>query len=129
MDSNTKKYPDPLKGLRIPMYIFIPFGIIFTITCWTWMIKRQDSLLKEYHKVIKTSELGDKIIKIRQERGFSRYLLADESKIRFPDIFNDKKQNIAGEIEPFDSIYKKKDSDTIIVVRNGRKYYFWIWDR
>lgn len=111
---------------RSSNYYFAILGIIFMVAFLFWQSRRHKSIFKEYEEITKKTELSDKIFTILGERGYTRFKMADGGKYISNNIKNQKRELLGLEAKPFDSIYKKKDCDTILLVRNGHKYYFWI---
>lgn len=115
----------PVNFGRIYLMISIPVGIILSILFLVYMSNDRSYLLKNYPTIEKVTEISGRVSKVKLERGIFCIDFADGSRAKdMEKIYNEKKQSIAFFLKEYDSIYKKANTDTIIVNRYGISYYF-----
>lgn len=129
MNNNSK--PQSLFKLSLKILLIkLVLAILFFIVFFKLMSLNTKYLHKKYSNIEKSTSIRGKILKIYDDRGSTYYTLADGKRFWTNEriIKNINRKSLVGNAKPFDSIYKKKDCDTIMLVRNGQKYYFWIGD-
>ena len=118
MKKNKRKFAMIFFGVILPIVLFV---LIFILDS-----RYADSLRDEYKNIEYRDELNGIIESMKTRKGGVYLILENDMKVRFYPSHNYlyKKPNIDGFLNKGDKLFKPKNSDTLYVFRNGRKYYF-----
>lgn len=109
------------RGLRFFGFLFMMFVVMSVVG--TYLFKQfSDS----YEEVFFDRHFKGEVVRVINTRGFVYLTLRTKEKyvLRNTRNYNYKQSQLFGFLESGDMIEKKKDSDSIIVSRNGRDYLF-----
>jgi hypothetical protein len=121
----SMKTVKPTSFGRIYLMISIPVGIILSIIFWISMEKNRSYLIDNYPTIEKSTEISGRVSKVNLNRGLFAIDLSNGKRVKSMDDITDfKKHDIAFFLKEYDSIFKKANSDTIIVKRFRENYYF-----
>jgi hypothetical protein len=120
----------PTRFGRIYLMISIPVGIILSIIFWISMEKNRSYLIDNYPTIEKSTEISGRVTKVNLERGLFAIDLSNGTRAKdMENIYDDKKKSIAFFLKEYDSIIKTANSDTLIVKRHRKPYYFTLRNR
>lgn len=106
-------------------FIMIPIMIIFSIAVWINMIKNRSYLIDNYPTIEKSTEISGRVSKVNLNRGLFAIDVSNGTRAKsMENLYNNKKRSIASFLKEYDSIIKKANSDTVIVKRHRKPYYF-----
>jgi len=106
-------------------FIIVPIMILLSIGIWISMGKYRTYLINNYATIEKKTEISGKVTKVILEHGIFCIDLSNGMRVKtMENVYNYKKSSMAGFLKEYDSIIKKVDSDTIIVKRYRKPYYF-----
>jgi hypothetical protein len=106
-------------------FIMIPIVILIPIAFWIYMEKEGSYLIDNYRTIEKSTEINGRVTKVNLNRGLFAIDLSNGTRVKsMDDITNNKKHDIAFFLKEYDSVIKKANSDTVIVKRNRKPYYF-----
>lgn len=99
--------------------------ILLYVTIWIAMIKNRSYLINNYPTIEKSTEISSRVSKVNLNRGLFAIDLSNGTRVKtMDDITDNKNHDIAFFLQEYDSIIKKANSDTIIVKRHRKAYYF-----
>ena len=105
--------------------IMISIVILIPILFWISMEKEGSYLIENYPTIEKSTEISGRVTKVNLNRGLFAIDFADGRRAKtMDDITDNKKHDNAFFLKEYDSIIKKANSDTIIVKRHRKPYYF-----
>jgi hypothetical protein len=111
------------KRFKICYTIIALTSIIITI--WILIDRNRTFLINNYPTITKETEISGKVTKVNLNRGMFCIDLSNGKRVKsMEDITDFKKHDIAFFLNESDSIFKKANSDTIIVKRFRDTYYF-----
>lgn len=104
--------------------------IAFYITIWILMDRNRTYLINNYPTITKETEIRGKVTKVNLNHGIFCIDLSNGTRAKdMENIYDDKKKSIAFFLKEYDSIIKTANSDTLIVKRHRKPYYFTLRNR
>jgi hypothetical protein len=104
----------------------IMFIIILAIVISNKVDKQWEEKLKEYPPVKREQSINKTLISFFTEYGASYIITSDSTKFRIQNSVNYhyKNSSLGNFIQEEDSLVKRRNSDTLFIYRNDKKYYF-----
>lgn len=114
------------KSKNLIITIYVIFLIAFGIFIFSIQVNQLNSLKANYDVVNKNDSVYGVIKEMKTRKGGAFLTLSNKHKVSFYPSrnYSYKPAFIADFLKTGDSINKKKNSDTIFVIRNDKAYYF-----
>ena len=124
-----KEFNRTIKIFRKYWYYYV-FGLIIIaiimIVSVKLMDKRWQRIYKEYPSVNRDQALNDRVLDLFTSRGFCYILTKDSVKYSLSAYENPDYENyyLMDFLQEGDSLVKKRNSDTLYIYRDDKKYHF-----
>jgi len=94
---------------------------------WYLVISRQDKIRKTHTPIIKETSIQGRIKKVVNNRG--TYFEMTDGRLYIEGSFfvNEYKRRYGDDLKANDSINKKENSDTLLIIRGDKTYVYTFW--